>query len=490
MRASSLAILAASFLVGAAASPLPQGAVGLHLAPCTIGKTKVPSRCGTFVVYEDRAARSGRTIALPVVILNARHPNGRALVWNPGGPGAGSTQFASFIADGQFLKEIDRLRDRYDIAFLDNRGTSGPHYQQCDLAPRAHPDLYFRQTWPDSLLTACRARLARNADLSLYTTNVAADDLDDFRAAMGYPKLVLDGNSYGTYFYLVYIRRHRGYVESAILDGVAPPHILIIPLEDAYGAQLAMNSLAESCKSDLKCNRNFPAFAAHFAALARRFDDGPLEITIQNPVTKRSQKVALSKEVFADRLRQTLYTAGPAAYVPYIVERAYRGDYVPLGRMIDQTTQGLASILGTGLNLSVTCAEDIPFITDDEIARTSAGSFEGDARVRAQQRACKIWNVEPVSADFNQPVRSDVSVLMVSGTDDPTSPQRYGKVELQYLPNGRRALVKGASHGFETPCIDKLKVDFVLAGTAKHLNVDACGGSFARPPFATSMNGF
>lgn len=490
MRLSSALVLAASFLLGAGSAPPDASGLGLHLASCAIGKSKVASRCGTFVVYEDRAAKSGRTIALPVIILNARHPNGRALVWNPGGPGASSTQFASFIADGAFAKEIDRLRDRYDVAFLDNRGTSGAHQQQCDLAPRAHPEFYFRQIWPDSLLTACRERLARNADLSLYTTNAAADDLDDFRAAMGYPKLVLDGGSYGTYFYLVYIRRHQERVESAILDGVAPPHILIIPLEDAYGAQLAMDLLAAACKGDAKCNAHFPDFGAHFAALAHRFDDGPVEMTIENPTTKRRQKVELSKEVFADRLRQTLYTAEPAAYVPFIVEEAYRGNYAPLARMIDATTQGLASIVSAGLNLSVTCAEDVPFITENDIARTSAGSFEGDARVRAQQRACGIWNVTPVSADFNQPVRSDVPVLMVSGTDDPTSPQKYGKLELQYLPNGRRVLVKGASHGFETPCVDKLMVDFVVAGSAKNLNVDGCSGSFERPPFATSMNGF
>lgn len=490
MRLSIVPVLAASLLVGAAAAPPASSGLGLHLSPCAIGKSKVAARCGTFVVYEDRAAKSGRTIGLPVIVLKARHPNGRALVWNPGGPGAGATQFAPGIADGGFLKEIDRLRDRYDIAFLDNRGTSGEHPQQCDLAPRDHPELYFRQIWPDAPLTACRARLARTANLNLYTTNMAADDLDDFRAAMGYPKLVLDGNSYGTYFYLVYIRRHQERVESAILDGVAPPRILIIPLEDAYGAQLAMNLLTAACKNDAKCNAQFPDFGPHFAALARRFDSGPVRITIQNPATKRLQSVALSKEVFADRLRQTLYTAGPAAYVPYIVERAYRGDYVPLGRMIDETTQGLASILGAGLNLSVTCAEDIPFITEEDIVRTSAGSFEGDARVRAQQRACRIWSVASVAADFNEPVRSDVPVLMVSGTDDPTSPQTYGKMELQYLPKGRRALVKGASHGFETPCVDKLKVDFVLAGSAKDLDVDACSGSFARPPFATSMNGF
>lgn len=148
-----------------------------------------------------------------------------------------------------------------------------------------------------------------------------------------------------------------------------------------------MEQLVAACQQDAQCGSHFPKFKEHFAAVAHRFDAGPVKVRIENAATKQPQDVLLAKEVFADRLRQALYTAEPAAYVPFIMERAYRGDYVPLGHLIETVTQGLGSGLDLGLNLSVTCAEDIPFITEDAIRRTSAGSFEGDARVRAQQRA-------------------------------------------------------------------------------------------------------
>jgi pimeloyl-ACP methyl ester carboxylesterase len=491
MHTLSPALALASVLAvapGAASSSAGGSALVLH--PCTVGHSKTPARCGTLTVFENRAARTGRTIALHFVILNAKTPSKRAIFWNPGGPGASAVAAAPFIADGVVSKYLTTLRDRYNIVLLDNRGTGASHPLQCDLSPPAHPSYYFLQIWPDALLKSCRARHAVDTDLSAYATIAAADDLDDVRAALGYPKIVLDGGSYGTRFYLAYIRQHPAHVESALLEGVAPPHFLIIPLEDAAGFQMAMDHLSAACSRDSACNAHFPDFGRHFAALARRFADGPVRARIHNATTKRYETVLLSKEVFADRLRQTLYSVKTAAYVPFIVERAHNGDYVPLGAMIEATTQGLAGIVAVGLNLSVTCAEDIPFITEADVARTSAGSLEGDARVRAQQRACRIWNVRAVPAGFVEPVHSNAPILMVSGSDDPATPPSYATDALRYLPNAAQLLIRGASHGTTLECSDRLKVAFVLAGSAKGLDLAACSGAFRRPPFATSMAGF
>ena len=128
------------------------------------------------------------------------------------------------------------------------------------------------------MLKSCRERLAADANLSLYTSSLAADDLDDIRAALGYPKIVLDGDSYGTFFYLVYMRQHPEHVESAILDGVAPPGLLIIPLQDAAGAQLAVDQLFAACAKDADCAQHFPNVAGPFcrAGTSIRRPDFPM----------------------------------------------------------------------------------------------------------------------------------------------------------------------------------------------------------------------
>jgi pimeloyl-ACP methyl ester carboxylesterase len=469
---------------------LPEVAGALHLWSCGVGKTKVRSTCGTYTVYEDRAARAGRIITLHFVVLRAHRPSHRAIAWNPGGPGASAIDAASGIADGGAAPELSALRDRYDILLLDVRGTGLSAPQQCDFTPPAHPELYFLQLWSDELVKACRARLAASANLSLYSTPVTVDDLNDLRAALGYPKLVLDGGSYGTTLYLAYARQHPESVESIVLEGVSPPHFLINPLQDAGGSQASISRLIAECDADASCKKRFPAFARQFDAVVQRFDNGPVSVPVRNAVTKRVQTVRLSKEVFADRLRQLLYNPGVAAYVPYIIERAYEKDYAPLATMVDSVSQAFSQLVYMGLNLSSTCAEDIPFITEDDIARTSANSFEGDVRVRAQQRACRIWNVEPVSPSFLEPVRSSAPILMVSGTDDPATPPVYAREALPYLPNARIMLIKGGSHWTDTSCMDRLIVAFVRAGSANGLDLSQCTASFTRPAFATSMKGF
>lgn len=482
--AALFSIVALLFAFGAAPSATP----ALATRSCTEGKSRVPALCGTFRVYESRAAHAGRTIELAFILLKAEHPSGRVIYFNPGGPGGLTTIYAAPIADAEVLKPLWVLRSRYDILLLDNRGMGLSHPLDCNgIYDARNPGAYFLQLWPSAALRACRARDALTSNLSEYTTDNAADDLNDLRAALGYRKITFFTGSYGTYFSLVYMRRHPQTVESAVLDGVAPPHLLTLPLEDPYGAQLAMNDVISECARDVACHAHFPDLAAHFAALVRRFDGGPLTIAVRNGSTHRIQRVRLSLEVFADRLRQLLYDEGSAAYAPITIESAYRGNYVPLGGMVNLVTLNFLQILDTGANLSYACAEQLPFITNAMVARTSLNSFQGDTRVRAEQAACRIWNVRPVPASEDAVVRSDLPVLMISGTNDPTSPAVYAQAELRYLPNARIILQRGEGHGDTTPCTDDLIVQFVLDGSAKHLRTSACAGSFHRPPFVLSL---
>jgi pimeloyl-ACP methyl ester carboxylesterase len=460
-----------------------------HFFSCNIGATGLKAHCGQVEVYENRSLHAGRTILLEVIKIDARHPTNRAVFWNPGGPGAADSSYVPAIASGQIAGELMKLHDTYDLVFVDNRGTGLSHEIRCDLYSARHPEYYFAHLFPDAPLRACRAARSKDTDLSRYTTDIAADDLDDVRAALHYPQIVLDGGSYGTIFFLDYVRRHPTHVESVVLSGVAPPGFYFIPLADAQAARTAMNDLIADCARDAKCHVHFPNLAAHFAALVRRFDRGPVSIRIRNAIGQE-QAVSLSKEVFADQLRHTLYDSEGAAYVPYIVDEAYRGNDAPLAELVETATRFFGRGLATGLNLSVTCAEDIPFITEAQIVRASSGSFQGDTRVRAQQRACTIWNVQRASPSFAQPVHSDAPILMISGAEDPVTPPSYGRDALRYLPNGRQVIIPYAGHDSESDCTDALIVAFVRTRDAKTLDASKCIGTSRRPPFATSIKGF
>ena len=72
-------------------------------------------------------------------------------------------------------------------------------------------------------MRACRERLAEHADVTLYTTPIAMDDLDEVRAWLGYERINLYGTSYGTMAAREYIRRYPHRVRTAILRAAVAP---------------------------------------------------------------------------------------------------------------------------------------------------------------------------------------------------------------------------------------------------------------------------
>jgi len=484
-----LAVLSTLALFTPGAANAAPAALGLHLTPCTQGHSKVPAECGTFGVYENRAAHSGRIIALKVILLKAQHPSNRAVAMIAGGPGEPVTPFAQYVADGQFLTALTQLRDRYNILFVDDRGMGGSHPFTCDFAPPGDATAYFAQLYPTKLVRDCRSKSTLTMDPAQYNTNNTVDDLDDVRAALRYPKLVLDGGSYGTFFSLVYVRRHSRHVQSVVLDSVDPPHFQAVP-GSPDGAQTALDDLVVKCRHDPTCRKTFPAFRSHFNAVMQRFDAGTVAVSAKNLVTKRAQTVQLSKEVLVDSVRHALYDPDSAAYIPYIIERAYVRDYEPLSRLVEFEAQSNTQDVNPGANLSYSCADWLPFITGARLEAAAAHSFAGDLRARAEQAACKMWNVPTMPPSFDDPVRSDLPVLMISASDDPATPPALAEAALHYLPNGRQVLVTGGGHSTFTPCTDRLTVAFVRRNSAKGLNLSECTSSFKLPPFAMSMKGF
>src|SRR5947209_4005212 len=137
------------------------------LAPCDLPGVKGKARCGTFEVWENREAKSGRRIGLKVMVLPAtgspREPD--ALTFLGGGPGEAITGEASFIAH-----DYATLREHRDILLVDQRGTGGSHAINCNLYPSKDPQAALGSFFPLERVRACRSELEKTADLRMYTT--------------------------------------------------------------------------------------------------------------------------------------------------------------------------------------------------------------------------------------------------------------------------------------------------------------------------------
>src|SRR5712692_9088698 len=334
----------------------------LQLEPCRTPNLDESARCGNYEVFEDRAAKAGRRIALKVMVLPATGPKAAPdpVFFLAGGPGQSAVAVAT-AAGNKFMAEVRRERD---IVLVDQRGTGGSHPLNCVLnnGPNDLRSYFFEEIFPAERLRVCRAELEKDANLALYTTPIAMDDLDEVRAALGYGRINLYGGSYGSNAAFVYLRQHPDRVRSMVVIGVAPVDYKL-PLAWARGVQHAMERLFDDCAADEGCRKSVPKLREDFAAVLAQLDKGPVSFELPNPATQRMQTVRLSRASFNEHLRGLLYSPEYASVLPLLINAAAQGEFQLFGAAVlefARTFRGLANQLATGMSLSVICAEHVP----------------------------------------------------------------------------------------------------------------------------------
>jgi pimeloyl-ACP methyl ester carboxylesterase len=478
-----LALLAATPLFfpavacAAPASPSnPPGAV--RPAPCKIEGVEGEARCATYPVWEDRAARAGRRIPLNIVILPALAPDKAPdpVFFLVGGPGQGATTTAGW-------KSQDKMRQRRDIVLIDQRGTGRSGLLDCDLYDGG-TDLakVAAAMAPIPAVRKCREELAGKADLTLYTTALAADDLDEVRAWLGYGKVNLHGGSYGTRLAQVYLKRHPGSVRTAILEGVAPLDAPI-PLPHARAGQRAIDMVLADCAADPACKAAFPRLREELQEVFARLDSG-VTVEVTDPRTGKKSTVRPDRGLVAEGIRFLLY-GDNGSRLPLQIHRAAGGDLAPLVEHALGRRIGLDEDLATGLMYSVTCAEDLPFIDDAAAERETRGTLLGDYRIRQQKAVCEVWPRGAVRPADREPVRSDAPVLLLSGERDPVTPPELAERVARHLPNSLHVVFAGGGHGGRGDCYNGILSAFLERASAKGIDA-ACAGKSKPIEFALS----
>ncbi|MDQ2701102.1 MAG: alpha/beta hydrolase [Actinomycetota bacterium] len=241
MKRLLLAAVVFAVLVGV---PSPASASTPKLQKCDIGANK-PFRCGHIRVPAVRGVPSlgKQKIGFAVRPRGDRSkPSLGAIVFVEGGPGYAATNFDSIKPMGAVFAPFLR---RHELIAIDQRGTGLSSPLRCGELQRGRVP-------QQQALAACAKKLGPR--YQGFTTAESAADVEAVRQAIGLPKrkMVLYGDSYGTYLGQSYAARYGEGMKGLILSSAYPGN-------DPYWRTLypaALNAVKLACRRFPECRGN------------------------------------------------------------------------------------------------------------------------------------------------------------------------------------------------------------------------------------------
>ena len=217
-----------------------------------------------------------------------------------------------------------------------------------------------------------------------------------------------------------------------------------------------------------------------------RLDKEPaqLEITLASGEKKPA---VMNGDNFVGTLFQGLYATSIIQSIPRIVYDARDGKYDMLGGIIAAQIAQQDDI-SLGMYYSVHCQEEAPYTNVDQMKaatqQTPDFAVLGDP---GTLEVCQNWKVPAAPAIENQPVRSDVPTLVISGEFDPITPPAFGETAAQTLSKSFDFMIPRAGHGSSVSedCPRSMLLAF-LADPAKKPD-DACLAELAQTAFTTPL---
>lgn len=481
-----IAVLAAACLacpaLPAPAATTPPSGLPADLQPCRLSGVGQEAWCGKLPRPLDPAAPSGLMIDVHYAVLPAAARNKKPdpVFFFAGGPGQSAITLAGTVS-----RLMARVSNRRDVVLIDQRGTGLSAPLACErdlpmrpLAEQADLTLYAAR------LAACRTTLQalQHGDLRRYTTTIAMQDADAVRARLGADRINLVGGSYGTRAALEYQRQFPQHVRRSVMDGVAPPD-MVLPMSFSPDAQTSFDALLAACEADSACKSRYPHLRADWQGLLA---SPPREVSVLHPLTGKPERLTMTRDTVLGLVRLSLYAPSIASALPLAVTEAARGRFEPLVGLSAALTSGRGGgrrmEMFMGMHLSVVCAEDWSRVA---MAVDRPGADFGSSFTEVYRTACANWPRGEVPAAFYEVPAAKSAVLVLSGGADPVTPPRHGERVTKALGDkARHVVVAQAGHGvISMPCMRDIVFRFIdAADDETALKVDvACVGAVPRP---------
>ena len=442
-----------------------------------------------------------RTIKVVFAVRPANKTSHGLFVVATGGPGSSGI----LSADSYLSSFSQKMLDRYDIVFFDQRGIGRSGGLTCPTATAASRTDTQEEQQPATIafVNACIAELKSTTLLPYVGTSQAVEDLAAFRERLGSPNIRIYGMSYGTQYAQTYAAAHPEGLKGVIIDGVVDLTLTgpqfwtsaARQFESVLNTTLAVCDNRPQCKKDANGN-----LGAVFDKLKARVEQAP--IPVRFPLADGTRvKRELTPNLLQAAVSGELYDTDGRMMLTRALTAVAQDDLVPLLRLAYQDAmlnpQTLKPIIDPGwsdaMYFGVDC-RDYHYYDGTQQQRSDAFFAQAETVGASLPRIggalftsdypCIWWPGEqPASARPAPLVNPGIPTFVIVSTADPITPATQGRAVYSRLDDGYLITTQGGPHvtfGRGNACPDTPILDFLESGKRPVRRTTVCPGPFVR----------
>ncbi len=196
--------------------------------------------------------------------------------------------------------------------------------------------------------------------------------------------------------------------------------------------------------------------------LLNELQRNPKTVSLTHPLNGMTAKVTVGKFDLQTALADML--AGPDSFsgMADFVARLEEGDWTSLALVSGARRNGP---LFPAMSIAMDCASGAGDEWIDRIRSESASTLLGDAINFPFLQICEGLGIEDLGDSFRAPLKSEIPVLLISGTLDGRTPVRNAEAVAATLKNAQHLILEGAGHSdplfLSSPKIAEAVKDFL-----------------------------
>jgi len=420
---------------------VPTGAQAgdLIIEPCTYeaGDVEYAADCGTLVVKENRNNSNSRLIPLPVIRIRSTGSNPSEPIFPfGGGPGQSNMGFS----------HLEGLIDNHDIVLVGYRGVDSSPVLQCPEFIQAAKGVGDNLLSEESIInmgdsfTRCAARMqAEGIDLDGYTVLEGIEDMEEARVGLGYDRINLLSESFGTRVAMIYAWIHPDSLYRSAMISVNPPgHLAWEP--DVLDWQITYDS--DLCKQDPECSTRTDDLVETMQNVAHDMPRRWLFLTIDpGRVRFFTQFFLYYRKGLTGQDAAMIYDAYLAA------EKDDPSGLAMISLMYDLIKP--AEMMTWGQAGAMVMSTDFDPERDYFTEMNPPGSILGSPQSELAWTTLYFadWPATLIPEEYRQVQPSDEETLLLSASVDVSTPARYATEELMpSLSNGEQVNLSEFGH--------------------------------------------